>query len=261
MFRFTRPVNLPAKSLVVMTRAFIVVAVFGILWSAAAPMAAAQDEKSAAKVKQAEASPGNVEAGKADEHAPAGKAEEHAPGGHHDETDLSHGNATASLNSLVDARFDMAIYSFLVFLGLLAVLFKFAWGPIAVALEQREETILRQIEEARLASEKAALQLREYEARLAAATDEARQIVAQAKKDAELAKDRIVAEARDAAGKERDRAVADIVSAKNQALDEIAQRSVQTAISLASKLIRREVQPQEHEALIGEAINEFSKLN
>ena len=29
----------------------------------------------------------------------------------------------------------------------------------------------------------------------------------------------------------------------------------------ASNIIRREVQPQEHEALIGEAINEFSKLN
>ena len=49
--------------------------------------------------------------------------------------------------------------------------------------------------------------------------------------------------------------------AKNQALDEIAQRSVQTAVSLASQLLRREVRPQEHEALIGEAMNSLSKMN
>jgi F-type H+-transporting ATPase subunit b len=216
-------------------------------------------EKGEAKGEHAEAAHT-----KAEEHAPGAKAGEHADhaGGHgHDDTDLGHGNKTAALDSPADLRFDLSIYTFLVFLILLAVLYKFAWGPIAAALEQREETIARQIAEAKLASEKAALQLKEYEARLAAATDEARQIVAQSRKDAEMAKDKIVAEAREAAGKERDRAVAEIGVAKNQALDEIAQRSVQTAISLAGNIIRREVKPQEHEALIGEAVNQFSKLN
>ena len=259
-----------------LTRACLSMLLLPALW---AVPAAAQEEKAKAKEEQpaekveaapAKAEGAKAEAGKADEHAPAAKAGEHAPAGktgehsaagHHDDTDLGHGNASALLTDPADPRFDMAIYTFLVFLILLAVLFKFAWGPIAVALEQREETIARQIEEARLASEKAQQQLRDYEARLAAATNEARQIVAQARKDAETAKDKIVAEARDAASKERDRAVAEIGAAKNQALDEIAQRSVQTAISLASKVIRREVKPQEHEALIGEAINEFSKLN
>jgi len=155
----------------------------------------------------------------------------------------------------------MTIYSFLVFLILLGVLYKFAWGPIAMALERRENTIARQIEEARLAAEKGASLLREYDARLAAATDEARQIVSGARKDAELAKDRIVAEAREAAQRERDRAVADITVAKNQALDAIAQKSVQTAVSLASHIIRREVKPADHEALIGDAIKEFSSVN
>jgi len=247
-------------------RARYLCAVIILLNGAAARIAGAQEEKAGAKsAEYSEAPAATADAAHATSaaHGEAGaKHEAVGPAaGHHDETDLSHGNATASLSSLVDPRFDMSIYSFLVFLILLGVLYKFAWGPIAAALEQREETIARQIEEARLASEKAALQLKEYEARLAVATDEARQIVAQARKDAELAKDKIVAEARDAAGKERDRAVADIHVAKNQALDEIAQKSVQTAISLAGNIIRREVKPQEHEALIGEAVNQFSKLN
>lgn len=207
----------------------------------------------------------NEKAAAKDSHGTAAAADSHAAphagGAHHDDTDLGHGNATAALHQPQEWRFDLSIFTFIVFLLLLAILTKFAWGPIAAALEQREETIARQIAEAKAAADKAAMHLKEYEARLAAATDEARQIVAQSRKDAELAKDKIVAEARDAAGKERDRAVAEIHVAKNQALDEIAQRSVQTAISLAGNIIRREVKPQEHEALIGDAVNQFSKLN
>jgi F-type H+-transporting ATPase subunit b len=198
---------------------------------------------------------------KADAHGAAGHESGGHAAGHHDETDLSHGNATASLASPADFRFDMSIYTFIVFLILLAVLYKFAWGPIALALERRENTIARQIEEAQLASQKGEQLLRQYDAKLAAATEEARQIVAGARKDAEMAKDKIVAEAREGAQRERDRAVSDITVAKNQALDQIAQKSVQTAVSLASNILRREVKPQEHEAIIGEAINQFSKMN
>jgi F-type H+-transporting ATPase subunit b len=225
--------------------------------------ASAQEPKSDAKTESAAEHSAKADAA----HAPAqaahdaGHADAAHGGAHHDPTDLSHGNATAKLTDPSDFKFDMSIYSFLVFLILLGVLYKFAWGPIATALEQREQTIHRQIEEARLASEKAAQQLREYEARLAAATEEARQIVSHARKDAEIAKDKIVAEARDAAAKERDRAVADIHVAKNQALDQIAQKSVQTAVGLARNILRREVQPQEHEAIIGEAIQQFTKMN
>ena len=246
------------------TRASSTVVFLAALVVAVASASGAQEEKSPSeKGKEASAAPADAAPHAKAEHGEAAEKHEggEPAGGHHDDTDLSHGNASSTLTSLVDPRFDMSIYSFVVFLLLLAVLYKFAWGPIAAALEQREETILRQIEEARLASERAAQQLKEYEARLAAATDEARQIVSHARKDAEVAKDNIVAEARDAAAKERDRAVADITAAKNQALDEIANRSVKTAVALASNIIRREVRPQDHEALIGEAINEFSTLN
>ena len=65
------------------------------------------------------------------------------------------------------------------------------------------------IDDAKQSAEKAATQLKEYEAKLAAAGEEARDMVSQARKDAEAAKERIVAEAQDAAERERQRAVAD----------------------------------------------------
>lgn len=239
------------------SRALMIVAM--LLWLVSTGSLTAQEAKSSSKAEH-DAAPAAKAAADHDSDAP-GHAAEHHGGGHHDDTDLTHGNATAKLTDPSDFRFDMSIYSFLVFLILMGVLYKFAWGPIATALDQREQTIARQIEDARLASEKSALQLKEYEARLAAATEEARHIVAGARKDAEVAKDKIVAEAREAAQREREKAVAEITVAKNQALDQIAQKSVQTAINLASSLIRREVKPQEHEAIIGDAIGQFSKLN
>jgi F-type H+-transporting ATPase subunit b len=262
-----------------MSRFALVIA--ALVWAGGATACAAQEESAekstAEKAPAAESAEGTHENGAEPERAAGEGAGAHSPGeshgtgaghadtghagGHHDDTDLSHGNASAALPSPADLRFDMSIYSMIVFLILLAVLYKFAWGPISNGLTQREETIARQIEEARLASERAGQQLKEYEARLAAATDEARGIVAQSRKDAEAAKERIVAAAQQAAQKEREKAVADIHSAKNQALREIAEKSVSTAISLASNIIRREVRPEDHNQLIEDSLAKFSRLN
>src|SRR5215213_4480103 len=40
---------------------------------------------------------------------------------------------------------DLATFTFVVFLLLLAILWKFAWGPISAALERREHTIAEHI--------------------------------------------------------------------------------------------------------------------
>lgn len=222
------------------------------------PATAPAEAEHAAKDEHAKAAPHADEAG----HGQSA-AGDHAAGGHgaHDPHDLTHANASSQLLSAQEMRFDLAIATFVVFLLLLGILTKFAWKPIAHGLDQREETIARQIEEARLASERAAQQLQQYEAKLAAAMEESRQMVTDARKDAEAAKARIVAEAQEAAAKERDRAVADITAAKNQALHEIAQKSVSTAVSLASHIIRREVRPEDHEQLINQSLQQFTSLN
>lgn len=188
----------------------------------------------------------------------AGHDTGHAP---HDPHDLTHGDGSAQLMAAQELRFDLGIATFLVFLLLLGILTKFAWRPILSGLAKREETIATQIAEARMAAETAGKQLAEYERKLAVATEEARAIVGQARADAETAKDKIVAEAQAAAQRERERAVADIASAKNDALREIAAKSVSTAVTLASNIIRREVKPEDHDKLISESLQQFSKLN
>jgi F-type H+-transporting ATPase subunit b len=252
-----------------MTRALFVAAFTLLLAALAFSSACAQEEKAPeAKVPATKtgedhtppaAAPEGTEAGAS---APATTSEGEKPHGAGEHAhDPAHGDASSALASPADLRFDLSIYTFLVFLILLAVLYKFAWGPIAAGLEKREQTIAKQIADAEHASAMAAKQLQEYERKLAVATEEARAIVTQARQDAVTAKDKIVAEAQAAAAKERDRAVADIHSAKNQALREIAEKSVSTAISLASNIIRREVKPEDHDKLITDSLQKFSNLN
>jgi F-type H+-transporting ATPase subunit b len=194
-------------------------------------------------------------AAKADGH------DDHKGGAHHDPHDLGHGNASSSLTSPADVKFDSAIYSFVVFMLLLLILGKFAWGPITEGLDKRERSIEDKIAEAHQSAHKAAEQLKQYEAKLAAAAEEAKEIAMGARREAEIARDQLLAEAKAGAQRERDRALEDIAAAKNLALQEIAEKSVNTAVRLASSLVQREIKPAEHAQLIREAVDTFPSAN
>ena len=83
---------------------------------------------------------------------------------------------------------DLALWTLFIFLGLMAVLTKFAWKPIMEGLNAREKGIADDIENARLASEQADNNLQQYEAKLASVNDEASAILAEAKRTRRLLK-------------------------------------------------------------------------
>ena len=176
----------------------------------------------------------------------------------HPDYDNSHKNGTPGMLAPEEVRYDLSIYTFVVFAILMALLYKFAWGPIAKGLDAREGAIAKMIADAKMASETASKQLQQYELRLAQAQEEAGKIVGEARKQAETVAASIKAEAEDAAQKERNRAVTEIANAKNQALREIAEKSVTTAVDLAGKIIRREVREADHQQLIAESLSRFN---
>ena len=135
----------------------------------------------------------------------------------------------------VDA--DLAVWTFVVFLVLFGVLWKFAWGPIAEALDRREHHIAENIAASQRAQEDAKNMLAEYERKLAGAADQVRQMLEEARKDAEGVKQQIVAEAKTAAQQEHQRAMRDIRTATDAAVKELSQRSADLAIELAGKMI------------------------
>jgi F-type H+-transporting ATPase subunit b len=179
---------------------------------------------------------------------------EHEAGGHHDHIGEGGGVNTEPQ----ELKGDLAIFTFIVFALLAAILWKFAWGPISAGLDKREKGIADEIAAAHAANEEARRMLAQYEQKLADAQVDVRGILDEARRDAEHTQQEILAKARDDARAERDRALREIETATQQALKELAEKSTDLAIELAGRIVRAELKPADHTRLISEAVSGFA---
>jgi F-type H+-transporting ATPase subunit b len=141
---------------------------------------------------------------------------------------------------------------------LFAVLWKFAWGPISVALEKREHAIAENIASAQRSQEEAKEMLAQYEKKLAGAADQVREMLDEARRDAEHTKLQIVAEAKAAAQAEHERGMRDIRTATDAAVKELSERSTDLAIQLAGKVIASKLTPEERSRLVQDSLGKFA---
>ncbi|MFM8734909.1 MAG: F0F1 ATP synthase subunit B [Pirellulales bacterium] len=164
----------------------------------------------------------------------------------------------ASFESPAWFQTDLAVWSFAVFLALLLLLTKFAWKPIMQGLEKREEGIARQIAETRAANDEAKRMLASYERRLAEASQEVRDMLEEARRDAEATKQSIVAEARKAADDEKTRAKQEIQLAKDDALSQIAEKAGHLAVEVAGKFLRDKLGADDQARLVRDSVASLS---
>ena len=155
---------------------------------------------------------------------------------------------------------DLALFTLFLFIAFVAILSYFAWKPIMSALDEREKSVTEKIDTAEANLAKMEGLKDEYAAKLAAAAEEASQMIAEAKKDAQAAKEKILAEANEEANKQRERALDDIQSAKDAAVRELAQKTVDSAVVLAGEMVRKEINTDVHKQLIQESIEKFSSV-
>ena len=181
--------------------------------------------------------------------------------GHHDEYDLSHANAGSQLESPEEFKSDLAIWTLVIFGLLLLILMKFAWKPIIQGLDQREQSIAGSIDEAQRIKQDAQKILADYEQKLSAAADEVREMLEEARRDADSTHQRIVNEAQEAATEEKSRALREIELAKNQALEELLQESVNRAFDLAGQIVGRDLKTEDHARLIKDTLENLPNQN
>ncbi|MFO0942018.1 MAG: F0F1 ATP synthase subunit B [Pirellulales bacterium] len=204
----------------------------------------------------------------AQEEKPAAVSADHDHAGDHKAShnpvphdDPNHANSTPQTYQVVDFRTDLALFTAVVFLVLLGVLGATAWGPISKALEKREQMIASNIKSAEDAVRDAKAKLAEYENKLASAAGEAQQILADARKDAEATGQRLITAAQEEAARQRERALAEIESAKSIALTELAQKSTDVAMSLAGRIVGREVKASDHNSMIQDMLSNLPSKN
>ena len=153
------------------------------------------------------------------------------------------------------AKRDLALWSLVIFLALFAILYKFAFGPIAKGLDAREQGIADQIASAERANSDAKALLEQYQRKLDDADGEVRQIVDDAKVEGRRLADGIVDQARKAADSQQKRALAEIDAATTNALQELAEKTATLATGLAGRIIKKEIDPNAHRDLVNDAIN------
>ena len=151
-------------------------------------------------------------------------------------------------------RFDLGIWTLVVFGLLFVILGKFAWGPMISGLDKREADLRKIQDDTVAARDEAQKALAEIQARLAKANDEVRGMIDEARRDAQVVKDKMKAEAASDVQAERERVRREIDNARDAALQDIYQQAVQLAALLSSKAVRRELSPSDHSRLLDEAL-------
>jgi len=164
-------------------------------------------------------------------------------------------------NPLVQADPGLFIWTILTFLVLLFLLSKLAWRPLLQALDKRQQAIRQSLDDAQAAKEE-----------LSRLHQESAQIIRQARVDAEA----IIAQSRTDAGRLREemrqkaKTEADgiVRTAERQiqletarALQQIRSEAVDLSVSIASKLLQRNLTKEDNERLIAEALKRVQGNN
>jgi F-type H+-transporting ATPase subunit b len=183
------------------------------------------------------------------------KAKEHgAAAGKHDD----HGSP---VDKVMDFRFywDSGLWSLIIFLVLLYILYKTAWPRMLEGMHKREMSIRGAIEEAQAARAEA-LKLREqFQKEMDGAAAKVREVMDEARRDAQKLHDDELAKGRAEAKAEYERAVRDIELTRQQALQDIGRYAVDLAAVMSEKAIRRKVTADDHRAFVEEAMAELKQ--
>ncbi|MBI4577280.1 MAG: F0F1 ATP synthase subunit B [Planctomycetes bacterium] len=163
----------------------------------------------------------------------------------------------APKGGLLDPHEGLFYWTAIIFVLTLAVLWRFAWGPILKGLAAREEAIRGAIEHAERAARDAEALLAEYRGHIDHAREEAHAVVEEGRKDAERLRAELAEQGHRQSEEMLTRARREIGLAQAKAVEEIQRRTTELACLIARRLVARELKPQDHEALLREAIERY----
>ena len=160
-------------------------------------------------------------------------------------------------NPLVQLDPGLYIWTIVVFLVLLGLLAKFAWRPLLDALDKRQESIRRSLDDAAKAKQELERLQTESQRILAEARSEAEAIVARTRDDANRLRDEMRQKAQAEAATIVKNAEKQIELETNRALQQIRHEAVDLSVAIASKLLQRNVSKQDNERLIEDTFKQL----
>jgi F-type H+-transporting ATPase subunit b len=154
----------------------------------------------------------------------------------------------------------LQIWTLVAFVVLLALLAKFAFKPIAEALDRRGESIKKSIEDAERQRSEAKKLMEDYQRQLGEARAEANRIIEEARGLGENVRKEVVEKANAEASALFQRSQEELQRQKEKGVQELKDTVASLSVQIASKIIEKEVNEATHRQLVENLIKDLSKI-
>ena len=154
----------------------------------------------------------------------------------------------------------LQIWTLVAFVVLLVLLAKFAFKPIAQALDRRSETIKKSIDDAEKQRAESKKLMEDYQKQLADARNEAGKIIEEARQLGERVRKEVVEKANTEASAAVQRAQEEINRQKDKGIQEMKDTVADLSVRIASRVIEKEVNEATHRQLIDNLIKDLGKV-
>jgi F-type H+-transporting ATPase subunit b len=161
------------------------------------------------------------------------------------------------MNTLVQPDPGLYIWTIATFLALVWLLAKFAWRPLLEALERRQDSIRRSLDDAQKAKQELERLSVESQRILSVARAEADQILSNTRSDANRFREELKQKAQAEAAGIVKNAEKQIQLETARALQQIRTEAVDISVAIASKLLERNVSKADNERLIEETFKQI----
>ncbi len=154
----------------------------------------------------------------------------------------------------------LLLWTIITFVVMLLILWKVAWRPIVDAMDARAEKVRFEIDNAERTRQEAEKLLAQHKAMMDNAKNEASQIISKGREEAEKMKNEILERANNDSRAIAERAKKEIELAKDKALTDIKTEVVLLSTGIASKIISKNIKPEDQKALVEEALNKIGTV-
>lgn len=151
------------------------------------------------------------------------------------------------------------LFQLLAMLILLALLKKYALGPLLNIMKQREDHIAGEITSAEEKNKEAQQLIEEQRVLLKEARQESQTLIENAKKLGDKQKEEIIQAARAESERLKEAARTEIVKEKEQAVSALREQVASLSVMIASKVIEKELDEQAQEKLIRDYLKEVGE--
>ena len=162
---------------------------------------------------------------------------------------------------LLEPHLGTLLWTIVTFVLVLLILGKFAWPQLLATLDEREQGIRQSIDDAEQARVEAEKILDEHRQKLAAAEEEARQIIAEAREVGERVRQDTVAKAREEAQRTLEQARTSIDSEKRAAIAQLRREMADLAVHAAGAVIDANLDDDKNRGLVDDLIARIPESN